>query len=131
MPDLLEVAIVEDDGSLREALESLLSAEGYKTRAFDSAEGYLRSAGEAGCLVVDWTLPRMSGLELLQHLRAAGDRVPVVMISAHAERFRQARALRSGALACLQKPFACAELLAAVGRAIQESRRRACRQRAP
>jgi FixJ family two-component response regulator len=114
------VAVVDDDPGLRESLVGLLASAGYAARAFASAEAFLESACAPACVILDGRLPGISGPELLEQLRAKGDRVPIVMISARADdEIVIARALQSGAAACLRKPFACDELLAAVRRAMR------------
>jgi FixJ family two-component response regulator len=114
---------VDDEASLREATENLLKSVGYRSRSFPSAEAFLRSEArdEAGCLVLDVRLPGMSGLELQRHLAEAGDRTPIVFITAQedGDGQMQARASRSGALAFLRKPFSGEDLLDAVRSALE------------
>jgi FixJ family two-component response regulator len=113
------VAVVDDDPGLRESIVGLLASAGYAARAFTSAEAFLESGCSPACVILDRRLPGMSGPELLENLRAHGDRVPIVMISARAyEEAVMARALQSGAAACLRKPFAADELLRVVRDAV-------------
>jgi FixJ family two-component response regulator len=112
------VAVVDDHGSLREAIEGLLRSAGHCVRGYASAEAFLacRAGPRASCLIVDWKLDGMSGLELQRQLRVRGNRLPVIVISAHAEcegRVR-AHALADGALAFLRKPFSDLDLLGLV-----------------
>ena len=117
------VAVVDDQSALREATENLLKSAGLKAVSFASAEDFLqaRALEGAGCLILDVRLPGMSGLELQEHLAADGIHLPVVFITAQEDsdgRMR-ARALRSGALAFLRKPFGDEDLLNAVRSALE------------
>lgn len=115
------VAVVDDDAALREAVESLLRSVGFATRGFGSAEAFLgaRAGACADCLILDARLPGMSGPALHRRLRAAGERVPVIFISAQEAGGETAeRALREGAIAFLRKPFPDSDLLDALRRAL-------------
>jgi len=131
MRDDLLVAIVEDEASLREALEALFRSTGLRTESFASAQAFLRSGCEcrAGCLILDVGLPGMSGLELQSHLAdmqshltSDGVRVPIVFITAQADSDgkMQERAVRAGATAFLHKPFGANELLRVVQSALEQ-----------
>lgn len=115
-----KVLLVEDDASLRGALERLLAAGGFEVVAYASAEALL--AGDAGrdaaCFVSDLKLPAMSGLELLAELRALGRRQPLILITAYDAPGLAKEALRRGAAEYLVKPFPGTTLLDAVRRAI-------------
>jgi FixJ family two-component response regulator len=117
------VAVVDDNASLREAIESLLESAGYRAQGYESAEAFLRcrAARRAACLILDAKLPGISGHELQQALRRADNPIPVIFISAHdeIEHGLMARALRLGALAFLRKPFGCDDLLRVVDDAMQ------------
>ena len=115
------VVVVEDDASMMQALQRLLQAGGFLPRAFSSAEALLQSGATAGaaCFVFDIHLPGLSGIELRQRLVESGVEQPVIFITAHDEPPTSEAAERSGAVACLIKPFAGRSLLDAVRRAIQ------------
>jgi FixJ family two-component response regulator len=115
------ISIVDDDESLREALESLFKSVGYKTEVFASAEDFLRSDyhHETKCLILDIRMPGMSGLELQRRLVAAGSRIPIIFITAHADEEARAQAVSAGAVACLRKPFSEDALLSAVQSALR------------
>jgi FixJ family two-component response regulator len=115
-----EVLIVEDDESLRGALERLLALAGFSTLAYGSAEELLtgRSAEDAACIVCDFRLPAMSGLDLLAALRARSSRAPLILITAHDQPGLAREATRRGAAGYLVKPFPGTALLAAVRAAI-------------
>jgi FixJ family two-component response regulator len=117
------IAVVDDNPSLREAIESLLESAGYRAQGYESAEAFLRSraARRACCLILDAKLPGMSGHELQHALCLAENPLPVIFISAHAEIEcgLRARALRLGARAFLRKPFGGDDLLRVVNDAVQ------------
>src|SRR6516162_9205061 len=81
------VAIVDDDESVRSALQGLMKAVGLPARSFASAEEFLKSGEkkETGCLIADIRMPRMSGLELQATLNADGCRIPIIFITAHGD----------------------------------------------
>jgi len=115
-----KVLVVEDDQSMREAIERLLGAAGFEPIAYASAEAAL--AGGAGsdvvCVISDLKLPAMSGLELLAELRARGQQQPLILITAYDAPGRGEDAMQYGAAAYLVKPFHGTALLAAVRAAI-------------
>ncbi|MGJ7506395.1 response regulator [Variovorax sp. GT1P44] len=119
MPVQLVVAVVDDDVSVREALPLLLEALGFASRAFASAEAFLASdeVDQVNCLLLDVTMPGMSGPELLRELRHRGKRVPVVFMTARADKRLRQRLRQQGAIECLLKPFSEAALLQALRQA--------------
>jgi len=110
------VVIVEDDESMREAIEHLLGVAGFRTVGYESAEALLREVAteNALCVVSDLNLPAMSGLDLLTELRRNVGHLPVIIITAHDSASSRQEAARRGASAYLAKPFASAALLAAI-----------------
>ena len=116
------VAIVDDDDSMRGALEGLLKAVGLASRAFSSAEEYLKSGDqrETACLIADIRMPGMSGLELQAQLNADHCRIPTIFITAHGDAKMRMQAMRAGAVEFLAKPFDDEALLESV-RAAMES----------
>lgn len=117
------VYVVDDDESMRRALDRLLRSAGLGVAAFASALEFLnRSPPGGACLVVDVRMPGMTGLELQRRLASSRPDLPVVVITAHGnERLRQ-EALAGGASAFLNKPFCRSELLDAVEQAIAGAR---------
>jgi two-component system CheB/CheR fusion protein len=105
------IFVIEDDGDVRCSTRLLLETLGYAVQEFASAEALLAAGdlGQADCLVLDQELPGMSGLALLQLLRARGDHVPVIIVSASALRMRAGLA-RLGIAAILRKPLAAEAL---------------------
>ena len=120
------VAIVDDDAGMRAAIKDLLNSNGWRTRSFPSAEAFLQSmdGGEPpGCLILDYRLPGMSGLELHRELQAQGRAIPIIFATADNEAFRLLQS-ETGALAVLRKPFDPEELPRLVKVAVEARRRR-------
>ncbi len=117
------ISIIDDDESMREAASNLLRSAGFEARTFASAEELLAagSLNETACLVLDFRLPGMDGLELQRKLIAEGLPIPVVVITAYDDGRLRRRAMEAGAVEFLQKPFAASALLASVRKALQES----------
>ncbi|HEV7445947.1 MAG TPA: response regulator [Steroidobacteraceae bacterium] len=123
------VAIVDDDAGMRAAIKDLLNSNGWRTRSFPSAEAFLQSmdGGEPpGCLILDYRLPGMSGLELHRELQAKGRAIPVIFATADDQAFRllKSSAAKADALAVLRKPFDPDELPRLVKAAAQARRKR-------
>ena len=111
----IEIAMVDDDESVREALSGLMRSLGFSVKAFSSAESFLRSKclRRAACLIADVRMPGMTGLELYHQLVASGRPIPTILITAYADEKVQAQALNAGVACYLAKPidenklFAC------------------------
>jgi FixJ family two-component response regulator len=101
------ISIVDDQASIREALRALAESYGYKVALFSSAELFLQSkvVSETRCLIADFEMPGLNGLELQTELRARGYRTPVIMITAYPDEKQRAEALDAGAVGFLIKPF--------------------------
>jgi FixJ family two-component response regulator len=115
------VAIVDDDHSVRGALQGLLKAVGMPSQAFASAEEFLKSGKQhqAACLITDIRMPGISGLELQARLNAENCRIPTIFITAHDDAQMRMRALRAGAVEFLAKPFDDEALLETVRAALE------------
>ena len=115
------VAIVDDDDSVRIALEGLLKSAGLTARAFESAEEFIESGQQrqTACLIADIRMPGMSGLELQAKLNAEHCRIPIVFITAHGDAKMRMQALRAGAVEFLAKPFNDEALLESVRAALE------------
>jgi FixJ family two-component response regulator len=115
------VVIVDDDESMRSALQGLLKVAGLQAKAFASAEEFLRSGQQhhTGCLIADIRMPGMSGLELQAHLKADRCRIPTIFITAHGDAKMRLQALREGAVEFLSKPFDDEALLESVRAALK------------
>jgi len=118
------VLVVEDDDSMREAIERLVGAAGYTTAGYTSVEGLLAGDGfdEARCIISDITLPAMSGLELIGELRARGFVTPVILITAYDSPAVRSEAKLQGAAAYLAKPFIGSALLRAIDGTVRPAR---------
>lgn len=101
------IAIVDDDNSMRSAVQDLLQAVDLPAEAFASAEEFLKSGKqhETACLIADIRMPGMSGLELQATLRAQRCNVPIIFITAHGDERMRMQARRAGAVEFLSKPF--------------------------
>ncbi len=121
--DAPTVFIVDDDISMREALELLIKRAGWRPRAFETARDFLASPRPPApcCLVLDVRLPDLNGLELQDSLNA--DRcLPIIFITGHADVPTTVRAMKAGAVEFLEKPFGHDVLLSVIGQAIERSK---------
>lgn len=117
MPDKrLLVCVVDDDESIRESLPDLLTEFGYSVRTFPSALEFLASDAldQANCLLLDISMPGMTGIELQAELKRRDKRIPIIFISATQDEALRARVIELGAEACLIKPFGDTALLTAL-----------------
>jgi FixJ family two-component response regulator len=122
------IVIVDDDDDLRETLAILLQSVGMDVISHPSTRSFLEDGipPHANCLVLDVRMPGGSGLELQEKLVALGTRLPIVFITGHADVPMTVRAMKSGAINFLSKPFRDQELLDAIWEAIRiEGERRA------
>ena len=115
------VAIVDDDNSMRNALDGLLKSVGFPAQAFASAEEFLKSGQQhqTSCLIADIRMPGMSGLELQAQLNAERCRIPIIFITAHGDTKMRVQAMRAGAVEFLSKPFDEEVLLQSVRAALE------------
>ena len=118
------VFVVDDDPSVREALESLIVQAGWRAQVFESGQDFLSfpRASTPSCLVLDVSLPGLNGLELQSLI--AGDRIemPIIFITGHADVPMTVKAMKAGAVEFLTKPIAEEVLINAIGSAIARSR---------
>jgi FixJ family two-component response regulator len=119
------IAIVDDDSSAREGLESLIQSAGWRAETFASAQDFLdRPGAEApSCLVLDLQLPGLSGLDLQKRMSEVGLEIPIVFLTGHGNIPASVKAMKAGAVEFLTKPFDEEELLQAIQEAIQRDRR--------
>lgn len=115
------VFVVDDDQSVREALDSLIRSIGLRVETFASAQDFLRHQrpDAAACLVLDVRLPGRSGLDLQRDLAIAGERMPIIFISGHGDIPMTVRAMKAGAAEFLPKPFRQQDLLDAIWQALE------------
>jgi FixJ family two-component response regulator len=114
------ISIVDDDASIRQALQSLMRSVQLNTEAFASAEEFLASerVKDTSCLILDVYLPGMSGFELQSQLNAERREIPIIFITAHADEASRERALKGGAVELLGKPVRREPLFKAIQAAI-------------
>jgi FixJ family two-component response regulator len=117
------IALVDDDASMRGALQRLLPLEGFRTAGFASAEDFLHAGQlqDTACRIVDVRMPGMSGLELQRQLAMTNSSIPLIFITAHGDEAVRAQALRGGAVDFLYKPFRHEVLLKAIRSALRFS----------
>lgn len=117
------VFVVDDDAALCESLESLISGGGWRSEVFSSAQEFLNRPRVAApsCLVLDITLPGLSGLDLQRHIAAERDDLPIIFITGHGSVPMSVQAMKSGAVEFLTKPFSGEVLLSAIREAIRRS----------
>lgn len=118
------VFVVDDDVASALSLQALLQAYDYDVQTYGSAEEFVSAyeGKQKGCLVLDLRLSGMSGLELQRELLARNWRLPVVMISGHADKQSTLQAAENGAADFLEKPFSGADICGAIRKAIGEDR---------
>jgi FixJ family two-component response regulator len=118
------VFIVDDDRGLRQAIHDLVESVGLRAESFASGEDFLRAKrmNRPSCLVLDVRLPQMSGLDFQQRLTETGIQIPIIFITAHGDIPMSVRALKSGALEFLTKPFRDQDLLDAIHQALERDR---------
>jgi FixJ family two-component response regulator len=115
------IAVVDDEESVRRSVANFLRSVGLAVETFTSAEDFLSSVERARtrCMVLDLQMGGTSGLDLMRHLAAAGQRVPAVILTAHGDEEMRRRCLAAGAVAFLDKPFHADALLDAVQLALR------------
>jgi FixJ family two-component response regulator len=117
------IAILDDDYSVRTAISRLLKSSGMDAVCYATSMALLSGFEHnmPDCLVLDLQMPGMTGIDVMQYLRHAGIRVPIVIVTAHDELGSPAACLAAGASAYLRKPLDADELIRAIGKAIQAS----------
>lgn len=115
-----QIAIIDDDEDVREAIEGLMRATGFAAETFSSAIEFLRSSkvGRPACLIADVNMPEMSGLDLYFRLLELKNAIPTILITAYPNESDRSRALDAGVIRYLAKPFVDADLLDGVTTAL-------------
>lgn len=118
------VFVVDDDAAVLESLEELISTKGWETKLFSSAQAFLTAPKGDGpcCLVLDVSLPGLSGLDLQTKLNADGNNIPIIFITGFGDIPMTVRAMKAGAAEFLTKPFNHEDLFSAIDRALRHSR---------
>jgi len=116
------VYIIDDDRGMRQAVQDLVESVGLRADSFADAKEFLRAQRSSGpcCLVLDVRLPQMSGLDFQSQLTELGVGIPIIFITAHGDIPMSVRALKSGAVEFLTKPFRDQDLLDAIQQALKQ-----------
>ena len=119
------VFIIDDDAGIRASIQGLLKEEGLRSESFGTPQEFLRSERSEGpsCLILDVRLPGVNGLDFQRKLTEAGIHIPIIFITGHGDIPMSVRAMKSGAVEFLTKPFKDEELLDAVQQALDRDRR--------
>src|ERR1700693_3943672 len=122
--DVPTVFIVDDDRDVRESLQDLLESVGLPSKSFGTAQEFLSSPRNDGpsCLILDVRLPGISGLDLQHELKRGRISIPIIFLTAHADVPMSVKAMKSGAVEFLTKPFRHQDLLDAVQRSLTRAR---------
>jgi two-component system response regulator FixJ len=116
------VAIVDDDPGMRDALRYAVSAVGYSSVCYESADAFLHDYDPQaiGCVVLDVRMPGTNGLELQKKLRAAGGALPIIFLTGHGDISMCAEAMKAGAVDFIEKPFDQKRLIVAIENALDQ-----------
>jgi len=119
------VFIIDDDAGVRSAMQRLLKSVGLDAEVFAAPRDFLRRKRPdvSSCLILDVRLPEISGLEVQRKLIDAGVKIPIIFITAHADIPMSVKAMKSGAVEFLTKPFRDQDLLDAIQQALEQDRR--------
>jgi FixJ family two-component response regulator len=115
------VFIIDDDRGMRQAIHDLVESVGLRAESFATGEEFLgrKQIGRPSCLVLDVRLPQMSGLDFQRRLAETGMQIPIIFVTAHGDIPMSVRALKSGAVEFLTKPFRDQDLLDAIQHALE------------
>jgi FixJ family two-component response regulator len=118
------VFVIDDDAAVRAAIQGLLKSVGLRSESFGAAQEFLHSKRPDGpsCLVLDVRLPGINGLEFQRELADAGIQIPIIFISGHGDIPMTVKAMKSGAVEFLTKPFRDQDLLDAIHQALDRDR---------
>jgi FixJ family two-component response regulator len=122
--DAPTVFVIDDDAAMRAAIQGLLKSVGLRSETFAAAEEFLRSKrpDSPSCLVLDVSLPGINGLDFQRELADAGVHIPIIFITGHGDIPMTVKAMKSGAVEFLTKPFQDQELLEAIRQALDRDR---------
>jgi two-component system, LuxR family, response regulator FixJ len=118
------IHVIDDDDAARESLEFLIRSANLSVTAYDSATAFLRALPQIpyGCIITDVRMPGLSGIELLRHLKDAGIKLPVIVVTGHGDVPIAVEAMKLGAVDFFEKPFDGDKMVAAVQSALSNSR---------
>jgi FixJ family two-component response regulator len=120
------IVVIDDDPSMRRALENLFKSVGFEVELFSSPQEYLQSdrPDRPGCIVLDVRFPGRSGLDMQRDLATGNAQLPIIFITGYGDIPMSVRAMKAGAVEFLTKPFRDQDLLDAVGAALDKDRTR-------
>jgi FixJ family two-component response regulator len=123
-PDTSTVFVVDDDPSIRASIQGLLKSASLRSESFATAEEFLRNTRPEGpsCLVLDVNLPGVNGLDFQRQLADAGIQIPIIFVTGHGDIPMTVKAMKSGAVEFLTKPFEDQDLLNAIHQALDRDR---------
>ena len=123
MPDKGKVYVIDDDEAMRDSLNFLLDAAGFKVTLFETALGFLEALPglDFGCVVSDVRMPGLDGIELLKRMKAGHSRFPIVIMTGHGDVPLAVEAMKLGAVDFLEKPFEDDRLIAMIETAIHQA----------
>jgi FixJ family two-component response regulator len=118
--DIPTVFVVDDDAEVRASIQGLLKSVGLRSECFETAEQFLQRRASEGpsCLILDVSLPGMSGVDFQQQLKKAGLWIPIIFVTGHGDIPMTVKAMKSGAVEFLTKPFGKQDLLDAIRQAL-------------
>jgi FixJ family two-component response regulator len=118
------VFVIDDDAGIRTSVQGLLKSVGLRSEVFGTSQEFLRSKRQDGpsCLVLDVRLPGVNGLDFQRQLSNAGLQIPIIFITGHGDIPMSVRAMKSGAVEFLTKPFKDQDLLDAINQALDRDR---------
>jgi len=125
-PEISTVFVVDDDPSMRASIQGLLKSASLRSESFGTAEEFLCNKGPEGpsCLVLDVNLPGVNGLDFQRQLADAGIQIPIIFVTGHGDIRMTVKAMKSGAVEFLTKPFEDQDLLNAIQQALDRDRLR-------
>jgi FixJ family two-component response regulator len=123
-PETSTVFVVDDDPSIRASIQGLLKSASLRSESFGTAEEFLRNKRPEGpsCLVLDVSLPGVNGLDFQRQLADAGIQIPIIFVTGHGDIPMSVKAMKSGAVEFLTKPFHDQDLLDAIHQALDRDR---------
>jgi two-component system, LuxR family, response regulator FixJ len=127
MTDLIELALIDDDEAILDALSHYLARHGFKASCFNAAETFLTALNRGtrfDCLVSDVRMPGMTGLDLMRRVNERAFAQPIILITGHGDIDMAVKAIQDGAFDFIEKPFDEARLLASIHRAVKQGRQR-------
>ncbi len=126
----LTIFVVDDDEPVRESLTFLMRTEGFTCRSYESAKSFLAQLKpeHQGCIITDVNMPDMDGIGLVQRLHAIGSRIPVIVITGHADVPSAVKAMKAGVADFIEKPFESDAILNAVRQCLDLTRKAAARE---